>query len=51
MNSTPVYNQTLNDAMDYAVEIDDMEALEGLEAMSRRTAPKPVFDAAGKRLA
>lgn len=38
---TPVYNQTFEEALSYAVDIDDMELLTTLENMNSDTAIQP----------
>ena len=38
---TPIYDQALNDALNYAVEIDNMDQLTILENMNSDTAIQP----------
>ena len=39
---TPIYNQTLNDAMAHTIDVDDMETLEILERMDKDTRPSGI---------
>ena len=39
MNTTPIYDQAYSAAIDQAIEIDDMEAMDMLEAMDEHTRP------------